>query len=95
MPPAYGQRPTVNGPVTVLDATQRAAVRTFFMQNKGGPDGVNKTELAAVVAAIDDWVEANTTSYNTAIPQPQRGNMSALHKSLVLCYVVMKRQGIL
>lgn len=82
-------------PVTVLDATQRQAVRDVFMRLKGGPDGVNKTELAAVVAAVDDWVEANQTSYNNAIPQPQRGNMSSTHKTLVLCYVVMKRQGLI
>lgn len=81
--------------MTVLDSTQRTAVRDFFMREKVGPDGVNKTQLAEVVAAVDQWVEDNTTSYNNAIPQPQRGNMSATHKTLVLCYVVMKRQGLI
>lgn len=55
----------------------------------------SKPDLAAVVSAIDDWCTANATSFNTAIPQPQRGLMTTQQKSILLAVVAMKRTGVL
>jgi hypothetical protein len=55
------------------------------------PCGITKADLRAAVDAVDDWVEANQTAFNLAIPQPARGALSATQKALLLDYVVRKR----
>lgn len=55
------------------------------------PCGVTKTQLKAAVDAVDDWCDTNQASFNTAIPQPTRGILSADQKGWLLCYVVRKR----
>lgn len=65
------------------------------MRSALGPWAVNKTDLRAAVDAVDDWVDANQTSFNTAIPQPARNALTAAQKSALLVYVVMRRQGML
>ena len=52
---------------------------------------LTKPELRAAVDAVDAWVEANAASYNSAIPQPARGALSAQQKAQLLMYVVTKR----
>ena len=49
--------------------------------------GITKPDLKAAVDATDDWIEANSTSFNTALPQPFRSNASAPQKTFLLCYV--------
>ena len=41
--------------------------------------------------AIDDWVQANAAAFNTAIPQPARGTLTAKQKVQLLFHVVSKR----
>lgn len=52
---------------------------------------VSKADLRAAVDAVDDWVDANSSSFNTAIPQPARGALTTTQKALLLDYVVRKR----
>jgi len=52
---------------------------------------VNKVDLKAAVDATDDWAEANAASFNSALPQPFRGAATTGMKSLLLCYVIMRR----
>lgn len=52
---------------------------------------ITKPELRAAVDAIDNWVDANAASFNTAIPQPARGALTARQKALLLEYVVRRR----
>jgi len=47
------------------------------------------------VDATDDWIEANSTSFNTALPQPFRSNATPTQKTFLLCYVAMRRAGLL
>lgn len=78
-----------------LPDVDRRQVWAHFMRAGTGPDGVNKPDLRAAVDAIDAWVDANQASFNTAIPQPARGQLTAAQKSLLLMFVVMRRQGML
>lgn len=55
------------------------------------PCGITKAQLREAVNAIDDWVDANATSFNNAIPQPQRGILSSDQKAWLLDFVVRKR----
>ena len=52
---------------------------------------VLKAELAAAVAAADSWVDANSASFNSALPQPARGALTAKQKARLLMYVLRKR----
>ena len=75
-----------------LDAIGRARVLAQIGRELAFP-GLTKPDVAAAVGATDDWIEANSTSYNQALPQPFRGLASPLLKTLLLCYVAMRRAG--
>ena len=52
---------------------------------------ITKAELQAAVNAADDWADANAASFNTAIPQPARGALTAAQKALILAVVALAR----
>jgi len=52
---------------------------------------ITKQSLKEAVDAVDQWVDDNTTSFNLAIPQPARSNLTAKQKAKLLMYVVRKR----
>lgn len=52
-----------------------------------------KPDLAAAVAAVDDWVEANTAAFNAALPQPFRSTATPTQKTALLAYVLWRRAG--
>lgn len=56
---------------------------------------VTKPELRAAVDACDAWIEANQGSFNAALPQPFRGAADTPQKTLLFCYVAMRRAGLL
>lgn len=61
-----------------------SALRTAFT-------GLRKGEFRAMVNAADDWANSNAAEYNTALPQPGRGILSASDKALLLMLVIAKR----
>jgi hypothetical protein len=54
--------------------------------------GVTKADLQAAVNAADAWCDANAAAYNTALPQPARGALSAKQKNYLLEYVLRRRR---
>lgn len=82
-----------------LDATNRARVLAQMMRElpvalRPWP-AVTKTDLAAAVAATDDWIDDNASVYNSALPQPARGALSSTQKTFLFCYVALRRAGLL
>lgn len=61
----------------------------------GSLTGVTKPELRAAIDATDDWIEANQTSFNNALPQPFRGSATLTQKTFLFCYVAMRRASLL
>lgn len=57
--------------------------------------GITKADLKAAVDATDDWIDANAGSYNSALPLPARTSLNSTQKTLLFCYVALKRAGIL
>lgn len=55
------------------------------------PIPLTKAQLAAALAAVDDWVEANTASLNAALPTAARNNLSTRQKARLLAQVVVRR----
>jgi hypothetical protein len=80
--------------MAVMDAVNRARVCAQVMRDwLAGVPGLTKTDLKAAVDATDDWIDANQSSFNAALPQPFRGSASLALKTFVFCYVAMRRAG--
>jgi hypothetical protein len=80
--------------MAVLPDNDRAALWAEFMRNQSAERAempLLKAELRAAVNAVDAWVDANATAYNTAIPQPARGALTTKQKALLLMFVVSRR----
>ena len=83
--------------MAVLDETNRARVCAQAMRETvlGSLAGMTKADLRAAVDACDTWVDSNASSFNSALPQPARGAMTMQQKTLLLCWVAMRRAGLL
>lgn len=81
--------------MAALPELDRNRVWRHFMRLGGAVTGLTKTQIRAAVDAADDWADANATSYNNALPVAARTNLTTLQKTLLLTYVIMRRQGVL
>ncbi|WP_204064194.1 hypothetical protein [Planobispora siamensis] len=54
---------------------------------------VSKADILAAVVALDDWLDANVSTINAAIPQPARAQLTAAQKYALLGYILMRRSG--
>lgn len=81
--------------MAVLSESDRQALFAEFMRVleniNGSASGLSKADLRAAVNAIDDWNEANQTSFNQAIPQPARSALTAKQKASLQMAVVARR----
>lgn len=55
--------------------------------------GITKADLAAAVAALDAFFDANALAINNAIPQPARSALTTRQKALLVIAVIRKRFG--
>lgn len=81
--------------MAVLPDQDRNRVWRWFMRRNTEPCGYTKADLRAAIDACDSWVDSNATAFNTALPQPFRGAATAQQKTLLLCWVAMRRAGLL
>lgn len=80
--------------MAVLPTADRLKVAMAFMREAlTEATSFTKPELEAAVAAADDWVEANQTAYNNALPAQFRNKATAAQKAALLGYVVWRRIG--
>lgn len=79
-----------------LDAANRLLVGNHFMRMVTTTLGVlTKAELRAAIDATDQWIDDNQTSYNNALPLPARTELTLAQKTLLFCFVAMRRAGLL
>jgi hypothetical protein len=82
--------------MAVLDATARTRTRNEWMRRQAETlGGVTKADLLAAVDATDAWIDSNQAAYNTALPAAFKNNATLSQKTLLFCYVAMRRAGIL
>lgn len=81
--------------MAVLSDEDRRRTWAQLMRTGVGIPGVVKADLRAAVDATDAWIEANQAAYNAALPQPFRGAASLDAKTLLFCFVAMRRAGLL
>ncbi len=79
--------------MAALSDTERAYLWRRFMEAGNCPGDISKTDLRAAVDALDDWVEVNASSLNSALPQPFRGSATLEQKAIMLAYVALRRAG--
>lgn len=79
--------------MTVLGEQARARVAAQWQRENTTPVAFTKPDLAAAIAATDDWIEANTASFNQALPQPFRSSATTAQKSEIFAYVLWRRIG--
>jgi len=79
----------------VLPGLDRALVTAQWMRDNKETCAFRKNHLASAVAACDNWLNANFSAYNTALPSNFRTTATSGQKDLVLAYVGMRRAGIL
>lgn len=80
--------------MAVLADAERAALWADLMRDlssRGEAVGITKADLRAALDAADNWADANGASYNTALPQPARGALSARQKAMLLAFVIRRR----
>jgi hypothetical protein len=76
-----------------LDATGRARTAAQWQRENQLPTPWTRADLTAAVAAVDDWIDANQASYNTALPTAVRTGATAAQKIDLMMYVLLRRQG--
>lgn len=79
------------------NAGRNAALRDFLrkaFKETGALCAFDTTELRAAIDATDDWIDLNAGSFNAALPDPFKSVASAQQKTLLFCYVALKRAGI-
>lgn len=79
-----------------LDTTGRVRVWAHAMRNWTGTlTGVTKADLREAVDATDGWIDSAQASFNAALPVAFRTNATLAQKTLLFCYVAMRRAGLL
>lgn len=84
--------------MAILTNQQRKQVWAEFMQKLSAlleQLNISKSELRDAVNATDQWIEDNSNSFNTAIPQPARAEMTSSQKTRLFMAVAAKRFGVL
>jgi hypothetical protein len=79
--------------MAVMSATERARCRAQYMREQTTSPGISKVDLAAALAAVDQWIEDNSAAFNAALPLPFRTAANAAEKTVLFCYVAMRRAG--
>lgn len=75
-----------------LDETNRVRVWMHAARDGVWP-GITKAELRTAINNTDDWIETNQTAYNNALPVNVRNSLNLVQKTLLFCYVAMRRAG--
>lgn len=82
--------------MAVLDATNRLRAANQWMRDQIEMlAGVTKTDLRAALDATDTWIDGQQANFNAALPTAFRNNATLTQKTLLFCYVAMRRAGIL
>lgn len=79
--------------MAAMDETNRKRAWLRWMRDNRETCAFTKADLRAALDACDDWIDANQASFNSALPQPFRSQATATQKTLLFCYVAMRRRG--
>lgn len=66
----------------------------YTLSNAAERLDLNKPELRAAINATDDWIEANSASFNNALPAAAKAALTAKQKTRLFMAVARKRFGV-
>ena len=52
---------------------------------------LNKSDIRDAINAVDDWIDDNSTSFNQAIPQPARSELTLKQKYRLFGFIFYRR----
>lgn len=81
--------------MAVLSDTDRARTLIGLLRGAHLAGNFSKADVRAAINDTDTWIENNQASFNSALPQPFRGQATADQKTLLFCYVALRRAGLL
>lgn len=79
--------------MATLTTQQRGEIHAFLCR-RFGYGGITKADVQAVVDATDTWIDTNAAAFNAALPEPGKSGLDAAQKTIIFCYVALKRAGI-
>lgn len=79
--------------MAVLPETDRARTWSQWMRDQAGALNVTKPQVRAAIDATDQWIEDNQAAYNAALPAAARTGLTLTQKTMLFCYVAMRRAG--
>lgn len=80
--------------MAILSEPDRTKLRSLFtteLSRDFEPISLSKAEIKATIDAIDDWIDSNMASFNAALPQPARSELTARQKARLFFFVVNRR----
>ena len=81
--------------MAVLPDADRVKVWASFMDELSAArervGALTKADLRAAVNAVDDWIDANSAAFNSAIPQPARAELTNQQKLSLFLRVLRRR----
>lgn len=84
--------------VAALSDSDRQAVNRDFQEevcrDREVFGALTKADVRAAVNAADAWADANAAAFNTALPQPARGALTAAQKARLLAKILLKRYSV-
>jgi hypothetical protein len=79
--------------MALLPDQDRLRAAAQWMRDQVESCGFTRVDLRAAVDATDAWIDGNQASYNSALPAAFRTTASLGQKTLLFCYVAMRRAG--
>ncbi len=79
-----------------LDMTARARVTAQWQRDNADPCPFSRADVAAAVAAVDDWLDANLTGsggLNQSLPTAFRTGATGNQKRHLVEYVLRRSRG--
>ena len=84
--------------MAVLPGSDREVIWAEFMDwwsdDEAGAS-LNKDELRDAINAADDWINTNSSGFNSALPVAARTRLTAKQKTKILLLIVSRRFGVM
>ena len=81
--------------MAALPEQDRERIWRWFMRANSEPCPFTKAQLRAAIDATDTWIDTNAAAFNSALPAPFRTGATQTQKTILFCWVAMRRAGIL
>lgn len=61
----------------------------------GNTANMTSVDIISAIGPIDQWISDNQASFNTVLPEPFKTTATEAEKTLLFCFVAMKRANLI